>query len=102
MIKQLTKLMIGSLIVYVTMHFVRACFFGDVVPVGFEQEPQSSWRVQFAFILLSVEFIAIGLSGLATILIVAFVVRGCDGERKIDAFDHAKLAVRPRTKTRPF
>ncbi|MBY0381754.1 MAG: hypothetical protein K2W78_07560 [Xanthobacteraceae bacterium] len=94
MIKQLTKLMIGSLMVYVATHLVRTYFLADVVPIGFEQEPQLAWRVQSAFVLLSVELIAIGLSCLSTIFIAAIVMFGRGGEEKIGALCRAKVTRR--------
>lgn len=67
MIKSLTKLLVGSLLLYLAAHVTRIHHFGDIVPIGFEQEPQVGWRVQVAFILMSMELIAIGVGCLATI-----------------------------------
>lgn len=76
MIKSLTKLLIGSLLLYLAAHLARIHYFGDIVPVGFEQEPQVGWRVQFAFILMSTEMIAIGVGCLVTIFFAGVALLG--------------------------
>lgn len=96
MISQLMKLMIGSLAVYVAVHFARMYFFGDIVPVGFEQQSQTAWRLQFAFILLSVEFMAIGVSALSTIFISAIVMFGVNADERIGALCRAKITAGQR------
>lgn len=67
------KLFVLAAIVFAVAFGLRRMFFWDVVPVSWDQEPQSLWALGAAFLLRSLENIASVVAGLA--LIVAAALR---------------------------
>jgi hypothetical protein len=67
------KLFVLAVIVFAVSFGLRRTFFWDVVPVSWDQEPQSLWALGAAFLLRSLENIAGVVAGLA--LIVAAALR---------------------------
>jgi hypothetical protein len=67
------KLFVLAVIVFAVSFGLRRAFFWDVVPVSWDQEPQSLWALGAAFLLRSLENIAGVVAGLA--LIVAAALR---------------------------
>jgi hypothetical protein len=67
------KLFVFAAIVFAVAFGLRRMFFWDVVPVSWDQEPQSLWALGAAFLLRSLENIASVVAGLA--LIVAAALR---------------------------
>ncbi|HEV2158932.1 hypothetical protein [Bradyrhizobium sp.] len=47
----------------------------DVVPVGFAEEPQSSWAVMTAFVLRAIELIAAAVSIIALAFLAGGLIR---------------------------
>jgi len=67
------KLFVLAVIVFAVAFGLRRTFFWDVMPVSWDQEPQSLWALGAAFLLHSLENIAGVVAGLA--LIVAAALR---------------------------
>jgi len=67
------KLFALALIVFAVAFGLRRIFFWDVVPVSWDQEPQSLWALGAAFLLRSLENVAAVVAGLA--LVVAAALR---------------------------
>jgi hypothetical protein len=67
------KLFALAVIVFAVAFGLRRTFFWDVMPVSWDQEPQSLWALGAAFLLRSLENIAGVVAGLA--LIVAAALR---------------------------
>jgi hypothetical protein len=67
------KLFVLAVIVFAVSFGLRRAFFWDVVPVSWDQEPQSLWALGAAFLLRSLENIAGVVAGLA--LFVAAALR---------------------------
>jgi hypothetical protein len=67
------KLFVLAVIVFAVAFGLRRTFFWDVMPVSWDQEPQSLWALGAAFLLHSLENIAGVVAGVA--LIVAAMLR---------------------------
>ena len=67
------KVLVCSLVVFAVAFALRRAFLWDVMPVSWDQEPQSLWALGAAFLLHSLENIAGVVAGLA--LIVAAALR---------------------------
>jgi hypothetical protein len=67
------KLFVLALIAFAVAFGLRRTLFWDVVPVSWDQEPQSLWALGAAFLLRSLENIAGVVAALA--LIVAGALR---------------------------
>jgi hypothetical protein len=65
------KLFVLALIVFAVAFGLRRAFFWNVVPVSWDQEPQSLWALGAAFLLRSLENIAAVVAGIALIVAVA-------------------------------
>jgi len=68
------KLFVLSLLVFATAFALRRVFLWDVMPVSWDQEPQSLWALGAAFLLRSVENVAsvIAAIGLAFVCMLWF------------------------------
>ncbi len=69
------QLFVLSLIVFAAAFALRRTFFADVMPVSWDQEPQSLWALGAAFLLRSVENIA---SVVAAIMLAFVCTLGLD------------------------
>lgn len=69
-IRVAVKLFVLSLVIFAAAFAVRRLFFADVMPVSWDQPPQSQWALQAAFLLRSVENLA---AAVAAITLVAAV-----------------------------
>jgi len=67
------KLFAFALIIFAVAFGLRRTFLWDVTPVSWDQDPQSLWALGAAFLLRSLENIAVVVAGLA--LIVAGAMR---------------------------
>lgn len=67
------KLLVVSLLVFAVAFTVRRTFLGNVMPVSWDQEPQSLWALGLAFLLRSIENLAAVVAAMA--LAVAIVLR---------------------------
>ncbi len=63
------RLFIVSLVVFAAAFALRRIFLWDVMPVSWDQEPQSLWALGTAFLLRSVENIA----SVVAAIVLAFV-----------------------------
>ena len=71
-IRAALKLFIVALMVFAVTFGIRRALFWDVTPVSWDQEPQSLWALGAAFLLHSVENMAVVVAALA--LVVALVL----------------------------
>ena len=69
------KLLILSLVAFAAAFVLRRLFLSDVMPVSWDQEPQSLWALGAAFLLRSIENIA---SVVAAIALAFVCTRGLD------------------------
>jgi len=72
-IRAALKLFVLSLVVLAAAFAVRRMFFWDVMPVSWDQEPQSLWALGAAFLLRSIENISAVVVAIA--LVVAAALR---------------------------
>jgi hypothetical protein len=70
------KLFALSLMVFAVTFGVRRVLFWDVMPVSWGQDPQSLLALGAAFLLLSVENIAVVIAALALVVALVFWWRG--------------------------
>ena len=68
------KLFVLAVIVFAVAFGLQRTFFWDVMPVSWDQEPQSLWALGAAFLLRSLENIAGVVAGLALIVAAALSV----------------------------
>ena len=68
------KLFVLAVIVFAVPFGLQRTFFWDVMPVSWDQEPQSLWALGAAFLLRSLENIAGVVAGLALIVAAALSV----------------------------
>jgi len=66
------KLFVLSLLVFAVAFALRRAFLWDVMPVSWDQEPQSLWALGTAFLLRSIENLAAVVGAIA--LVVAAVL----------------------------
>jgi len=63
------KLFVLSLLVFAAAFALRRAFLWDVMPVSWDQEPQSLWALGAAFLLRSIENVAAVIAA----IVLAFV-----------------------------
>ena len=68
------NLFVLAVIVFAVAFGLQRTFFWDVMPVSWDQEPQSLWALGAAFLLRSLENIAGVVAGLALIVAAALSV----------------------------
>jgi hypothetical protein len=66
-IRTLLKLSVVALMVFAAAIGIRCSFFGNVMPIAPDQDPQSLWALGAAFLLRSVENIAAVVAALSLI-----------------------------------
>ena len=59
------KLLAFSFVVFVAAFALRRAFLSDVMPLSWDQAPQSLWALGAAFLLRSIENIAIVIAAIA-------------------------------------
>ena len=64
------KVLVPSLLVLAAAFAVRRAFLWDVMPVSWDQEPQSYWALQAAFLLSTIQ-------NLATIVAAVALAAAC-------------------------
>ncbi len=74
--RAIIKLFILALAVFTVSFGVRRALFWDVMPVSWDQDPQSLWALGAAFLLHSVENVAAFVAALALVLALALRLRG--------------------------
>jgi hypothetical protein len=71
------KLFVLALIVLAVAFGLRRTFFFDVMPVSWDQDPQSLWALGAAFLLRTLENLAVVVAVLALIVaVLALIVAG--------------------------
>jgi heme/copper-type cytochrome/quinol oxidase subunit 2 len=69
------KLLLISAAAFAVAFGLRRAFFWDVMPVSWDQEPQSLWALGAAFMLRSIENLAMVVAAIVVAFIVAVLVR---------------------------
>jgi hypothetical protein len=64
------KLLLLSLLVFAVAFGIRRTFLWDVMPIAWDQGPQSLWALGAAFLLRSIE----NLAGVLAAIVLAFVL----------------------------
>lgn len=59
------KLFVLSLLVFAVAFALRRTFLWEVMPVSWDQEPQSLWALGLAFLLRSIENLAVAVAFIA-------------------------------------
>jgi hypothetical protein len=72
-IRTVLKLLAASLLVFAAAFALRRAFFWDVMPVSWDQEPQTLWALGAAFLLSSIENLSAIVA--AVTLVVVCVLR---------------------------
>jgi hypothetical protein len=70
-IRAALQLFVLSLIVFAAAFALRRTFFADVMPVSWDQEPQSLWALGAAFLLRSIENISAVVGAIAFVVAIA-------------------------------
>ena len=81
------KLLVLSLLVFAAAFALRRAFLWDVMPVSWDQEAQPLWAMGSAFLLRSIENLAVAVAAIALALAAGL------------AIDHWRLAHPPKLRS---
>ena len=74
-IRTVLKLFAASALVFAVALALRRMFFWDVMPVSWDQEPQSLWALGVAFLLSSIENLSAIVAALTLVVACALRLR---------------------------
>ncbi len=83
-VRVVLRLMVLSLLVFAAAFALRRIFLWDVMPVSWDQEPTALWQLGLAFLLRSIENLAVAVGAIALALGAGL------------AIDHWRLAHPPK------